>query len=267
MKNLFEFAEACLHNVDIDEKLALTHQARQLLEDGELSLTSDQPVQPVELVKFPDKPELLAPRNMPKRKLRKAEGAVAFFHAIAHIEFVAIYLAWDILYRFRGLPDQFYQDWLCIADEEAQHFELIRKHLNSMGSDYGDLPAHSGLWDYAGNTADHLLARLALIPRCMEARGLDVTPALIDKFSALGDEAGVALLTRILTDEVGHVERGSYWFKTICEQQGFEPDAKYRELIEEYYLGGKPKGPFNREMRIIAGFSNDELDWLESNWQ
>jgi len=264
MKNVFEFAEACLHNSPIDEKLALTHQARHALENGELSFISDQPVMSIAKVKFPDKPILLAPRDMPKRKLGTVEGVAAFFHAIAHVEFVAIYLAWDMLYRFRGMPDQFYQDWLRIADEEAQHFALIRTHLLAMHVAYGDLPAHSGLWDHAKDTADDLLARLAMVPRCMEARGLDVTPAIIAKFRQLGDDSSVALLNRILTDEVGHVERGSYWFKFVCEQQGFEHEFKYRQLIRQYYQGGKPKGPFNREMRIIAGFSNAELDWLEN---
>lgn len=264
MENVFGFAEACLHRTAIDEKLALTHQAWHLLEKGQLSLIPDQPVLPIAQVRFPDKPVLLAPRDMPKRKLGTAEGIAAFFHAIAHVEFVAIYLAWDMLYRFRGMPNQFYQDWLRIADEEAQHFELIRTHLLAMHVNYGDLPAHSGLWDHAKDTADDLLARLAMVPRCMEARGLDVTPAIIVKFQQLGDDFSVRLLNRILTDEVGHVERGSYWFKFVCEQKGFEPEAKYRQLIKRYYQGGKPKGPFNREMRIIAGFSDAELDWLEN---
>jgi uncharacterized ferritin-like protein (DUF455 family) len=264
MKNVFEFAEACLHHSAVDEKLALTHQARYLLESGELSLIKGQPVLPIAQVKFPEKPVLLSPRDMPKRKLGTVEGVSAFFHAIAHVEFMAIYLAWDMLYRFRGMPDQFYQDWLRVADEEAQHFELIRIHLQAMHVAYGDLPAHSGLWDHAKDTAEDLLGRLAMVPRCMEARGLDVTPAIIAKFRHLGDDASVTLLNRILTDEVGHVERGSYWFKFVCGQQGLEPEAKYRQLIKLYYLGGKPKGPFNREMRIIAGFSNAELDWLEN---
>ena len=264
MKNIFEYATACLHHTSIDEKLTLTHQARLALEDGELSLLDRQAPLPIAQVKFPEKPVLMSPRDMPKRKLGSAGGVAAFFHAIAHVEFIAIYLAWDMLYRFRGMPDLFYQDWLRIADEEAQHFELIRTHLSTMAMTYGDLPAHSGLWDHAQDTADDLLGRLAMVPRCMEARGLDVTPALIAKFKNLGDTASVALLTRILTDEVGHVERGSYWFKTVCSQQGIEPENKYRLLIKQYYLGGKPKGPFNREMRIIAGFSNAELDWLEN---
>lgn len=264
MKNLFGFAEAFFRLSHVDEKLALTHQAWQANIAGELTIVSERQALPIEQVTFPARPELLAPRQMPRRKLTTPDGVAAFFHAIAHVEFVAIYLAWDILYRFRGMPEQFYLDWLRVADEEAQHFALIRTHLQAMQLDYGDLPAHSGLWDHAKDTADDLLGRLAMVPRCMEARGLDVTPALIEKFSALGDDAGVAILTRILTDEVGHVELGSYWFKYVCRQRGFEVEAKYRELIELYYVGGKPKGPFNRKLRKIAGFSDAEIDWLES---
>ncbi|MDO9167579.1 MAG: ferritin-like domain-containing protein [Methylobacter sp.] len=264
MKNLFEFTEAFFQPISIDEKLALTHQAWHTHISEGLSFTSDRPVLPIDRVTFPARPELLAPRQMPRRKLTTTAGVAAFFHAIAHVEFVAIYLAWDILYRFRGMPDQFYQDWLRVADEEAQHFELIRVHLRAIEIEYGDLPAHSGLWDHAKETADDLLGRLAMVPRCMEARGLDVTPALIEKFRVLGDDASVAILTRILTDEVRHVERGSYWFKFVCQQRGFEAEAKYCELIDQYYIGGKPKGPFNRELRKIAGFSDAEIDWLES---
>jgi uncharacterized ferritin-like protein (DUF455 family) len=260
---IFEFAEAFLYSSDIDEKLTLTHHVKQLIDEKKICFGSNQAVLPIDLIKFPDKPKLMAPRNMPKRKLNSPEGLAAFFHAIAHIEFIAIYLAWDLLYRFRGLPEQFYRDWLIIADEEAQHFELIRIHLQKMGSAYGDFPAHSGLWDHAIDTAEDLLARLALVPRCMEARGLDVTPAMVEKFKRLEDDDSVTLLTRILTDEVGHVERGSYWFKYVCQQQGHKFEAMYQQTLIRYYKGKKPKGPFNRELRIIAGFSNAELDWLE----
>lgn len=263
MKTYFEYAEACLHRADIDEKLALTHQAMQFMREGALEFEPLSPVLPIDSVKFPDRPVLLPPREMPHRKLNTHDGVRAFFHAIAHVEFVAIYLAWDMLYLFRGLPEQFYRDWLRVADEEARHFALIRAHLQAMGSDYGDLPAHSGLWEHATDTSDNVLARLAMVPRCMEARGLDVTPGLIEQFKQLGDERSAAILTRILTDEVGHVELGSHWFKFVCSLDGFEPESKYRELIGIYYKGGKPKGPINREMRIIAGFSNAELDWLE----
>lgn len=265
MNNLFVIAEACLHQPEIDEKLALTHRAKQLSDDKCLDFTALKPVLPISWVKLPARPILQAPRHMPKRNFNSPEGVIAFFHAIAHVEFMAIYLAWDLLYRFRGLPEQFYQDWLNVADEEAQHFELIREHLRASNVDYGDLPAHGGLWDHAVETADDLLARLALVPRCMEARGLDVTPGMITKFSALGDNKGVAILTRILTDEVTHVERGSYWFKYFCNQQGVAPDDHFQTLIAQYYRGGKPKGPFNRAMRKVAGFSDVELDWLEAD--
>jgi uncharacterized ferritin-like protein (DUF455 family) len=264
MKNIFEIAEACLHNEDIDAKLILTHHAKQLLENKQLDFAMTLPVKTINHVKFPEKPVLLEPRYMPKRSLSSREGVIAFFHAIAHVEFMAIYLAWDILYRFHGLPEQFYQDWLNVADEEAQHFELIRQHLRSFNVEYGDLPSHGGLWDHAVETADHLLARLAMVPRCMEARGLDVTPAIIAKFEAKNDKAGAAILTRILTDEVKHVERGSYWFKFVCSQEGLESESQFQALIAQYYRGGRPKGPFNRELRKIAGFSDAEINWLEA---
>lgn len=263
MNNLFDLAEACLFRPDTGEKLAISHRAKALMDEGRLSFHNAKPVQPVSAVRFPAKPVLLAPKQMPSRGLGSKEGVIAFFHAIAHVEFMAISLAWDLLYRFRGLPEQFYQDWLIVADEEAQHFELIRRHLQTMGVDYGDLPAHGGLWDHAAATADDLPGRLAMVPRCMEARGLDVTPGIITKFKAKGDAASVDILNRILTDEVKHVERGSYWFKWICGQQGLQPETEYQRLIGLYYLGGKPKGPFNRPMRTMAGFSEAELDWLE----
>jgi uncharacterized ferritin-like protein (DUF455 family) len=263
MGSIFEFAETCLYKNDIDEKLTLTHQAMKLAQDGLIGFASAEPILPIGTVKFPERPELLLPRQMPKRNLNTPEGVAAFFHAIAHVELVAIYLAWDLLYRFRGLPEQFYRDWLRVADEEAQHFTLIREHLRAMGIDYGDLPAHGGLWEHATDTADHLLARLALVPRCMEARGLDVTPALIEKFRQLNDEKSVNILTRILTDEVGHVELGSKWFRFFCAEQRLDAEKEYRRLLEQYYKGGKPKGPFNRPLRTRAGFSEVELDWLE----
>lgn len=262
MDNIFDIAGACLHRSDINEKLSLTHRAKRLLHIGELDLSWSCPPLPIKHVGFPDRPTLLAPRNMPNRKLTSPEGVAAFFHAIAHVEFVAIYLAWDILYRFRGMPEQFYKDWLQVADEEAQHFELIRTHLQVLNIEYGDLPAHGGLWDHARDTHDDLLARLAMVPRCMEARGLDVTPAIIEKFTHLGDQASVDLLTRILTDEVGHVALGSKWFDFVCKKRDLEPESTYQAMITQYYIGGKPKGPFNKALRLRAGFSNAELDWL-----
>jgi uncharacterized ferritin-like protein (DUF455 family) len=264
VENIFSIAEYCLHQNDIASKLAATHHARELAIRGQLSYESTASVTAISKIQFPEQPILLAPRDMPRRKLKSQAGKAAFFHALAHIEFVAIYLAWDMLYRFRNLPDRFYQDWLKVADEEAQHFQLIRSHLLALGMDYGDLPAHRGLWEHAEDTANDVLARLAIVPRCMEARGLDITPQMIEKFEKQGDTTSVKLLTRILNDEVGHVEIGSYWFKVLCEQQGLNSELHYKELIERFYVG-KPKGPFNRELRIIAGFTHAEIDWLEQS--
>jgi uncharacterized ferritin-like protein (DUF455 family) len=188
VKNIFTIAEFCLHHTDISEKIEATHRARELFENHQLSFERIEDIQPITATKFPDKPELLKPRDMPRRRLNSPMGKAAFFHALAHIEFIAIYLAWDIIYRFEGLADKFYQDWLRIADEEAQHFSLIRAHLLEMDVDYGELPAHQGLWEHAEDTAEDILARLAIIPRCMEARGLDVTPVMIEKFSTQGDQ-------------------------------------------------------------------------------
>ena len=263
MNNLFDFADACLHQTDIDEKLRLTAEAWQLYQQGGLQFDSLSEPQEIKHVCFPDKPELLAPRYMARRKLGTPEGIQAFYHALAHIEFVAIYLAWDILYRFRGLPEKFYRDWLQVAQEEALHFNLIRDHLRKLGIDYGDLPAHQGLWEHAQDTAHDLLARLTIIPRCMEARGLDVTPGMIEKIRKLKDEEGVQILTRILEDEQQHVQFGSEWFYWLCHEQQLEPETTFKTLILKYYKNNKPKGPFNTQMRLKAGFTANELAWLE----
>ncbi|WP_347989004.1 ferritin-like domain-containing protein [Methylomonas sp. AM2-LC] len=262
MNNLFDFAAKCLFTHSVEGKLAATHQAWQLHMAQQLCMESTDSPLPIANTAFPEKPEWLMPRDMPRRSLNTEAGKLAFFHALAHIEFMAINLAWDIIYRFRGLPPEFYSDWLRIADEEAQHFSLIRTHMLSLGVDYGDLPAHRGLWLQAEDTANNLLARLAVVPRCMEARGLDVTPAMIDKLKGMNDNAGVDILTRIYQDEIGHVERGSYWFKRLAIEQGQEPESCFAKLLLTYI--GKPKGPFNREVRIIAGFSHNEIDWLEA---
>ncbi len=262
MENIFNIAENCLYHRDIEEKLGLTEQAISLVQTNQLSFENNLPVKSSEHVLFPYRPILLAPRKLPNRSLHTDDGKAAFFHALAHIEFMAIYLAWDIIYRFRGLPKQFYLDWLKVADEEAQHFRLLRQYLHTYSIDYGDLPAHQGLWEHATDTDENLLARLAIVPRCMEARGLDVTPTMIEKLSQLNDQQGVAILQRIFQDEIGHVQLGSYWFKFFCKIQGLKSDAHYQELLRRYFKGW-PKGPFNRETRIIAGFSHQEIDWLE----
>lgn len=263
MKNIFDFAEDCLYKVDIDEKLELTKQAWQLYQQDKLSFTETHSPENIARVNFPEKPELLAPRFMPRRKLGSKEGMQAFYHSLAHIEFVAIYSAWDMLYRFRGLPKQFYIDWLQVAYEEALHFEMIREHLRLLDLDYGDLPAHQGLWEHAQDTDYNVLARLTIIPRTMEARGLDVTPGMIEKIGKFNDQDGVKILTRIYEDEKTHVQFGSHWFNHQCQEQQLDADETFKHYLLKHFNQGKPKGPFNTEVRLQVGFTKNEMAWLE----
>ncbi len=195
---------------------------------------------------------------MPRRELNGPEGHAALIHALAHIEFTAINLALDAVYRFSGLPAGYYGDWLRVAAEEALHFRLLRDHLRGLGRDYGDFPAHEGLWDMARKTADDPLARMALVPRLMEARGLDVTPGIQDKLRGFGDRSGAAILDIILRDEVGHVAAGDRWFRHLCTERGLAPEPTYRSLIAEC-SAPRPRRPFNLTARLAAGFSRDEL--------
>jgi len=264
MPNLFSLAEQALTSPVVETKLALAHEAWRCRQDGTLVFDSDSvPPQPTAAARFPERPVLVDPRELPKRKLASREGRVALLHAVAHIEFSAIQLAFDHLYRFRDMPRQYYLDWLGVAEEEAVHFELLRGRLKDFGADYGDLPAHAGLWGIATETAYDVLARMALVPRFMEARGLDVTPGMIARLQAVGDDASVKVLERILHDEVGHVALGSHWFRWVCGQRGLAPEAEYFALIDRH-LKGQARGPFNLELRRQAGFSAAELSRLDN---
>lgn len=260
--SIHDLASACLHATEVADKLAATYSARDLYRQGALVWESAVPPAPISHTRFPAHPQQVEPRDLPKRGLASVEGRIALLHAVAHIEFTAIHLAWDILYRFRELPDQFHAGWLGVAVEEAGHFDMIRTRLRDLGADYGDLPVHRGLWSLAADTADDVLARLALVPRCMEARGLDVTPAMIDGLQRHGDAASAALLQRILHDEVGHVVLGSRWFAYVCRERGLDAETAYFDLLARY-LRSPPRGPFNRELRKTAGFSHGELERLE----
>jgi len=260
MESLFDRAAACLAASSVEEKLRLSHAAAQAWRDGQLSLQSTSPPQLIGEPGRPARPELVSPIAVPRRRLGTAEGRAALLHAIAHIEFNAIDLAWDAAYRFRDLPPQFYSDWVRVADEEACHFELLRKRLHELDCDYGDYPAHNGLWDMAVRTAFDPLVRMALVPRVLEARGLDVTPAMINKLQKVGDEKSIAVLEIILREEVGHVEIGSRWFKYFCDQRGLNMQTTFVELINEYQCN--LRGPFNYEARLQAGFSAAELHAL-----
>lgn len=204
----------------------------------------------------PDHPVLTRPGDMPKRRaLTTRAGQVALLHALAHIEFNAIDLACDMVARFEGMPLAFYGDWIGVADDEARHFQMLRRRLQDLEADYGDLPAHDGLWQAADDTCDDLLARLAVVPLVLEARGLDVTPAMIERLERAGDHDSVAILEVIYREEIDHVAAGSRWFAHVCEQRGLDPAPTWRTVVRERF-NGDLKPPFNDTAREAAGLPN-----------
>lgn len=209
----------------------------------------------------PEKPELVSPLQVEKRSMRTPEGRAALIHALAHIEFNAINLALDAVWRFADMPVQYYADWLRVAAEEAYHFELLNGYLRNMGYQYGDFSAHNSLWEMAERTQHDVLARMALVPRTMEARGLDASPPLRNKFMQIGDAEAAGILDIILRDEIGHVAIGNHWFNWLCEQRGVAPIATYEALAKEYNAPAMRK-PLNMEARRLAGFTDEELALL-----
>ncbi|TKR33922.1 ferritin-like domain-containing protein [Luteimonas gilva] len=260
---LFAAARECLGARSCEDKVARTFAAAEAYRSGELHIDpTAPPPEPIRMPGRPPKPALVHPRDLPKRGFGTPEGRAAFVHSIAHIEFNAIDLAWDAVYRFRGMPDAYYADWVSVANDEARHFVLLRGRLNELGRDYGDFDAHNGLWEMAEKTAHDGLARMALVPRVLEARGLDVTPGMIEKLRALADDATAGILEIILREEVAHVAAGSRWFRWFCERAGVEPEPRFRELLAEY-ARAVLHGPFNLEARSAAGFGEEELKALQ----
>ena len=254
----------CLRAASPDEKVACTFDAFERFQRGALLPRTDAPgPEPIAMPGRPERPRLVHARDLPKRGFGTPEGLAAFVHAIAHIEFNAIDLAWDAVYRYRGMPAKFYEDWVAVANDEARHFTMLRARLASMGRDYGDFDAHNGLWEMAEKTAHDGLARMALVPRVLEARGLDVTPGMIVKLRQLGDDATADVLEVILREEVAHVAAGSRWFRWHCAQRGLEPQSTFKALLADY-ARAVLYGPFNREARLEAGFDAEELESLES---
>ncbi|UCE89163.1 MAG: ferritin-like domain-containing protein [Pseudomonadota bacterium] len=260
--SLFERALACLHAADIDSKLAQTHEVAEQWRDGALRLLADAPAQAIEQPGLPRELRLVHPRELETRGLDTPRGHGALVHAICHIEFNAINLAWDAVYRFRDMPRAYYDDWVRVAVEEAGHFALLRAHLETLGWHYGGFPAHNGLWEMAVDTAHDVLVRMALVPRVLEARGLDVTPGIVERLSRAGDERAVEILGIIQRDEIGHVEIGTRWFNYLCEQRDLRPLPTFEGLLERY-MKGRIRGPFDRQARLQAGFTEDELEYLE----
>ena len=209
----------------------------------------------------PDKPALVPTLQVPKRSPFTTEGRAALLHAIAHIEFNAINLALDAVWRFAGMPREFYLDWLKVACEEALHFTLLHDHLQGLGFRYGDFDAHDGLWTMAERTAADVLARMALVPRTLEARGLDATPPLQAKLARAGDHRAVEILAIILRDEVGHVLIGNRWYRELCRERGLDPIALYPDLVARHEAP-RLRPPFNLAAREAAGFSAEEIAYL-----
>lgn len=212
----------------------------------------------------PNKPELVPPLAVKRRAMNTVEGRATLIHALAHIEFNAINLALDAVWRFSNMPQQFYEDWLQVAQEEAYHFSLLDKHLQAMGYTYGDFPAHNSLWELAENTSPDVLWRMALVPRTMEARGLDATPALRAKIAQAGDQAAAEILDIILRDEIGHVAIGNRWYSYLCEGRALDPIATFKELAKRF-RAPQLRAPFNLEARLAAGFTESELQAMQMN--
>ena len=260
--SLLDAACICMAAADPLEKVALTQHYAARYRAGTLKLPAAAPdPDPIRSPGRPPQLVLVHPRDLPRRGLGSVDGRAAFIHAIAHIELNAIDLAWDAVYRFRGLPGSFYADWVSCADDESRHFVLLRDRLLAHGHDYADFPAHNGLWEMCEKTAHDGLARMALVPRVLEARGLDVTPAMISKLRSLGDATTADVLEVILREEVAHVAAGTRWYHWYCARVGVEPRTRFKELLGEY-AGGYLRGPFNLEARLLAGFDEEELVYL-----
>jgi len=265
MLELREAALAILADTDVQSKVS---QLASLFDDYQakkiaLNVSSSLDSRDIRLPGRPAKPNLVAPKFVPKRKMDTVDGRAILWHSLAHIEFNAMNLALDAIWRFPNMPKAYYEDWLRVAKEESYHFSLINAHLKTFGFSYGDFPAHNSLWEMVERTTDSVIARMALVPRTMEARGLDAVPEIRDRFKQIKDERAVEILEIILHDEIGHVLVGNRWFNLLCANEGLSPIATYRELAEKY-RAPTLRGPFNFDAREQAGFTSEELEILES---
>ena len=252
-------ALALLGESVVDEKVTGTRALAEAWSQGTLRLDCGAPlIAQAPIPGRPALPELVAPRLVKHRAMNSVEGRAALVHALAHIEFNSINLALDAIWRFADMPRDYYADWLRVASEEALHFSLLKAHLKTLGFAYGDFSAHNSLWELAEKTQGDLLARMALVPRTLEARGLDATPAVRAKLAQAGDTAAAEILDVILRDEVGHVAIGNRWFGYLCAQRELEPITIYAELALRY-KAPVLRGPFNLDARRAAGFSEAEL--------
>ncbi len=264
MPELYRQVEAAILQRDPQRKCALANELFASWRAGQLHRDRASEILAIDDPGRPSSPRLVDPRTLPRRSSATPQGRVLLLHAIAHIEFNAINIALDAVYRFRELPLAFIGDWLYVAQDEARHFSLLNRELQNRGSHYGFSEAHAGLWEMVCRTRCSALQRMALVPRVMEARGLDVTPGMIARFEQAGDETAAAILEVIFRDEIEHVRIGNRWYEFLCRQQGVDPRVTFAGLVKTH-LGGRLRGPFNRPARLEAGFAEAELDALEAN--
>ena len=258
---VFHKARCCLEEKDLDEKLRLSFRFATEVRDGVLDLNYDGPEEIS--VGRPAKPVLVSPASLSKRGFASEALRLPMAHAIAHIEFNAINLAWDAIWRFREMPEDYYRDWAGVAHDETRHFMLLRNYMKQHGSDYGDFDAHDGLWTMAENTASDVLDRMAIVPRVLEARGLDVTPAMIEKCHQHGDREMAEILGTIYQEEIEHVRIGNRWYNELCKQRGLEPLSTFLKLLRTYNVADR-SSHINDQGRKLAGFSSEELDAIRS---
>ena len=263
MTELFTEIRRIILISDASEKCSATHALYNRLAQFDANHTA--PVTQILEPGYPPSLQLVAPRELKRRGIQSQAGRNTLMHAVGHIEFNAINLALDAAYRFRNQANDYYRDWIQIADDEARHFQLIRDYLNANDCDYGDYKAHNGLWDMALKTQHDVLARMALVPRVLEARGLDVTPGIIKRLERVNDQKAVEILNIIYQDEILHVDTGSRWFFHHCELRQLEPRTTFIKLVETH-LHGELRGPFNISARLQAGFDEMEMKQLNERY-
>jgi uncharacterized ferritin-like protein (DUF455 family) len=261
--DLYDTIYQAIAETDPSVKCQLAKALPENLANDKLQRIDDGDILDIDIPGRPQHPLLVDPRKVPRRSLANEQGRLIMLHSFAHIEFNAINLALDAAYRFRDMPNEFVSDWLKVAAEEAYHFNLVSEYLVDLGTYYGAYAAHDGLWDMVCKTRHDVLHRMALVPRVMEARGLDVTPGLMQKFSQIGDQRTVDILQVIYQEEIGHVAIGNRWYQYCCDQRGLNTRETFISLIDEYFSGCL-RGPFNYAARLQAGFEEDELTQLES---
>ena len=268
--DLYAACHACLMEPDPFKKADKTQALYK--QHASMARLFDEPgactVERIETPGIPETPALVDPRSVKRRGFGSDAGRLALLHALAHIEFNAINLALDAAYRFRQMPYEFATDWLLVAADESRHFLLVAERLAELDSHYGAFDAHAGLWNMALKTDHDVMVRMALVPRVLEARGLDVAPPMIKKFRQNDDHLSADLLDIIFNDEIRHVQIGNHWFRYCCEQRGLKPSDVFEQLLRQHSRGYL-RGPYNEEARVQAGFSMEELDALkeiEAEW-